>query len=214
MISIAKSFNGATAFQRWKPCWRFAIGNTGNSFNGATAFQRWKPMLISGKPVSGLIAFNGATAFQRWKQKRSASARHSYSPFNGATAFQRWKPGWHCPGVSERSCLQWGHRLSAMETGLALPRGVREVLPSMGPPPFSDGNTPRGTAIDQDRLPSMGPPPFSDGNLIGSMLTIAWQVILQWGHRLSAMETALTSGASFKWVCLQWGHRLSAMETL
>ena len=61
--------------------------------------------------------------------------------------------------------LQWGHRLSAMETGLpAAPAAIRD-LPSMGPPPFGDGNE---TAIS----------PAASMN-----------ASLQWGHRLSAMET-------------------------
>ena len=59
--------------------------------------------------------------------------------------------------------LQWGHRLSAMEslilrTGLAL-----LVIASMGPPPFGDGKP--GVGI-LSRIPlgaSMGPPPFGDG---------------------------------------------------
>ena len=36
---------------------------------------------------------------------------------------------------------------------------------------------------------------------------------LQWGHRLSAMETHSTGGLESTGNVLQWGHRLSAMET-
>ena len=110
--------------------------------------------------------------------------------------------------------LQWGHRLSAMET-------AEKIAPSMGPPPFGDGN------IFQVH-PSMGPPPFGDGNL---------HLDLQWGHRLSAMENGLhnpdeitpsmgpppfgdgNKRLPYAWDqsrffgFLQWGHRLSAMET-
>ena len=109
--------------------------------------------------------------------------------FNGATAFQRWKrePTWRKP---------------------------KSNVPSMGPPPFSDGNHYNhgqeakkwkafngATAFQRWKLdtaaldakiaeyPSMGPPPFSDGNIkkLDSQDKIHWA--LQWGHRLSAMET-------------------------
>ena len=36
---------------------------------------------------------------------------------------------------------------------------------------------------------------------------------LQWGHRLSAMETPQSKTGSYAGAWLQWGHRLSAMET-
>ena len=61
---------------------------------------------------------------------------------------------------------------------------------SMGPPPFGDGNcytTDRGCT----RLrASMGPPPFGDGNCYTTDRA-APAYVLQWGHRLSAMETVI-----------------------
>ena len=57
-----------------------------------------------------------------------------------------------------------GHRLSAMET------------------------SPDITLSDGTIFASMGPPPFGDGNRSG-ILTIWCGTKLQWGHRLSAMET-------------------------
>ena len=36
---------------------------------------------------------------------------------------------------------------------------------------------------------------------------------IQWGHRLSAMETTKTFAEFEQSMALQWGHRLSAMET-
>ena len=61
--------------------------------------------------------------------------------------------------------LQWGHRLSAMETATALGIWTPVRFPSMGPPPFGGGNalTVRGVALFDE--PSMGPPPFGDGNV-------------------------------------------------
>ena len=60
--------------------------------------------------------------------------------FNGATAFRRWKLDntgeWRTSEVE----LQWGHRLSAVETGKYDKRVERGELASMGPPPFGGGN--------------------------------------------------------------------------
>ena len=59
--------------------------------------------------------------------------------FNGATAFRRWKAP--MMGTRLASCwrLQWGHRLSAMESVTrATPRFTHDAA-SMGPPPFGDG---------------------------------------------------------------------------
>ena len=84
---------------------------------------------------------------------------------------------------------------------------------SMGPPPFGDGNSahpnrrwPESTRfngatafrrwklgglllVDAVQLASMGPPPFGDGNMCGVPCLVSCQAALQWGHRLSAMET-------------------------
>ena len=117
--------------------------------------------------------------------------------------------------------------------------------PSMGPPPFGDGNLTCSSSAGALRAshPSMGPPPFGDGNAV--WLTAMVQILsspfngatafrrwkpcgkrlsrlrldildLQWGHRLSAMETArwgLSKADHSMVLPLQWGHRLSAMET-
>ena len=93
-------------------------------------------------------------------------------------------------GVTVECKLQWGHRLSAMETETARPpfSGGR-VRASMGPPPFGDGNP---------------PPPRRRGCRYrcfnGATAFRRWKqeikrgpnpaiLALQWGHRLSAMET-------------------------
>ena len=64
-----------------------------------------------------------------------------------------------------------------------------------------------------DLRPSMGPPPFGDGNGATAKGDVQIKSVLQWGHRLSAMETALFFCWSTVSLLLQWGHRLSAMET-
>ena len=63
------------------------------------------------------------------------------SAFNGATAFRRWK------------LVGGGGHLG------------RRRVPSMGPPPFGDGNARAGVPPAAADRPSMGPPPFGDGNL-------------------------------------------------
>ena len=132
----------------------------------------------------------------------------------------------------------------------------------MGPPPFSDGNVTHDGEGRRRFFPSMGPPPFSDGNPANGQVAIGnghrfngatafqrWKLVhirlepnpddpLQWGHRLSAMETSclgrrcwpgptsFNGATAFQrwkqksdvaaWIddyALQWGHRLSAMET-
>ena len=85
--------------------------------------------------------------------------------FNGATAFRRWIR--QCGGDTGALdvLLQWGHRLSAMDTGL-LPAAVHAIIPA-----------------------SMVPPPFGDGYDAGSHHQVRVRATLQWGHRLSAMDT-------------------------
>ena len=95
----------------------------------------------------------------------------------------------------------------------------------MGPPPFSDGNASNvrwvnppsmgpPSAMEASIDASMGPPPFGDGNRTNHPGSSSLQTGLQWGHRLSAMETAVMATAmAYPPSPLQWGHRLSAMET-
>ena len=141
------------------------------------------------------------------------SPRQSPRPaFNGATAFRRWKRWAASQWNSPFGWLQWGHRLSAMET----PRGLPE--PGLSTPCFNGATAfqrwkhragrPR---CGREYPASMGPPPFGDGNAACLFIIIgkAW---LQWGHRLSAMETWIISGIGTPSPWLQWGHRLSAME--
>ena len=59
---------------------------------------------------------------------------------------------------------------------------------SMGPPPFGDGkprNNRQGRTMSNA---SMGPPPFGDGKVESHFSCSHVRRLLQWGHRLSAME--------------------------
>ena len=85
--------------------------------------------------------------------------------------------------------LQWGHRLSAVETGSA-----------RRPPWYPSQRFNGATAFRQWKPPDRG----------------MWRArcsMLQWGHRLSAVETVTTISRSAQNTMLQWGHRLSAVET-
>ena len=53
------------------------------------------------------------------------------------------------------------------------------------------------------RRASMGPPPFGDGNQLKNAKAA----------RTAEMETDESGGAEWTCAVLQWGHRLSAMET-
>ena len=134
--------------------------------------------------------------------------------------------------------LQWGHRLSAMETreshnkyvhgevafngATAFRRWKREspILstytvrwPSMGPPPFGDGNLNRCCHSSASNYSFNGATAFRRWKRGPSGNGRTWSFNLQWGHRLSAMETSSSSSSSRREITLQWGHRLSAMET-
>ena len=136
------TFNGATAFRRWKPVLQpgpalrgvlppmgpppFGDGNRPGRISGLRlklpsmgpppfgdgnswpSWTRW---------VASTWSFNGATAFRRWKQlKWLRHGRLFGRTFNGATAFRRWKLGLNPFTKPFLYILQWGHRLSAMET--------------------------------------------------------------------------------------------------
>ena len=135
------------------------------SFNGATAFQRWKRALPSTLPRSP-CPFNGATAFQQWKHVSGDAGLGGMEAFNGATAFQRWKlrsPSRMAPAFA---LLQWGHRLSAMETRTARSASQSGRSPFNGATAFQRWKLGVRHVPIGEKVPSMGPPPFSDGNLL------------------------------------------------
>ena len=135
------------------------------TFNGATAFRRWKPGIVapnldvplvpsmepppfgagnhtrSGATPPSCGSFNGATAFRRWKQDGPLLRRQVLDPSMEPPPFGAGNSGkWKKP-LPGGLCLQWSHRLSALETchqgGIPLPG---DGLPSMEPPPFGAGN--------------------------------------------------------------------------
>ena len=136
-------------------------------------------------PGAGGVAARYVAALQ-WSHRLSAvETRHdALTPtpargpdtFNGATAFRQWKP---------------------RQTRTADMAGSGTVA-SMEPPPFGSGNmTDSMTAIPKDlaRDASMEPPPFGSGNHAYSVVThgTPTRTSLQWSHRLSAVETSISS---------------------
>ena len=90
----------------------------------------------------------------------------------------------------ESTSLQWGHRLSAMETRTAAGWASPTASAFNGATAFRRWKPGRPLAGQVPRhLPSMGPPPFGDGNGCANLARLRDGRILQWGHRLSAMET-------------------------
>ena len=173
------TFNGATAFQRWKHGSRRLCG--GRRSLGPPPFSdgnssMWLPVRPSmGPPPFSdgnqsrsreATSFNGATAFQRWKLvatslrvetgKQASNIHTSVKPSMGPPPFSDGNQG------SNLQCQRW----ACLSGGVA-------VRPSMGPPPFSDGNVCRSPwELVALTRPSMGPPPFSDGNRKDSPLDL------------------------------------------
>ena len=206
------------------------------SFNGATAFRRWKLMerlaslpigrcLQWGHRLSAMETENPigklSTVFRlQWGHRLSAmetigswSAQPACASFNGATAFRRWKLAVKERWEAEEARLQWGHRLSAMETRIQLCAKHLLLVPSMGPPPFGDGNPARRLPPLVLAFPSMGPPPFGDGNsdyvsdaTLNNASFNGATAFRRWKRPVSFWAACPVSN-------LQWGHRLSAMET-
>ncbi len=58
----------------------------------------------------------------------------------------------------------------------------------------------------------MGPPPFGDGYFNDAAQDNEGNRLLQWGHRLSVMDIAMTATTVVPISMLQWGHRLSVMD--
>ncbi len=186
--------------------------------------------------TSGMASM-GPPPFGSGNLRRPAACRCRAACFNGATAFRKWKQRAIASQRSGMEALQWGHRLSAVETGGPYLRAVPQLPASMGPPPFGGGNGPlRGFRRRRTlgfngatsfrwwkrlhsrpvrlRLcgASMGPP-LSGGGNPRAMCVPDIATTLQWGHRLSKVETWTKSGRAIVTTTLQWGHLLSEVET-
>ena len=230
------SFNGATAFRLWKPCYRPQDFHRPRSFNGATAFRLWKPCttwdvrtfsvtLQWSHSLSAMettcqayttrrtVSFNGATAFRLWKPWGLGSLQRQQPCFNGATAFRLWKPV--IPSTD--------HSNSA---------GA-----SMEPQPFGYGNR-LGRGLDTAHFgASMEPQPFGYGNFVppqvdegkrkrfnGATAFRLWKLAGDDAGRKIGLHASMEpqpfgygnnalSQLTYQGPALQWSHSLSAMET-
>ena len=172
--------------------------------------------------TAGATGFNGATAFQQWKRDTEVGKRGAHERFNGATAFQQWKRvdtsiavaiagqlQWgHClsavetrngsPSWFSSVKLQWGHCLSAVETGSADEPARPGRRASMGPLPFSSGNCSRVATPRSSARCFNGATAFQQWKPRRWMVARGRPIRLQWGHCLSAVETAIVT---------QFGHQ-------
>ena len=138
--TLTSSFNGATAFRRWRWHSRFWAGDPdiklqwGHRLSAMEITVGWP-----GVPFEDTLQWgHRLSAMERPRSTRWPT--YGATSFNGATAFRRWK--------QEHPDLPAGHRRNA----------------SMGPPPFGDGKHRHGRLSRLRCLASMGPPPVGDGN--------------------------------------------------
>ena len=81
----------------------------------------------------------GPTPFSVGYARQSHNGGQSQMSFNGANAFQRWIQRGRCQDDRRMGALQWGQRLSALDTGRHTDRRENGGIASMGPTPFSVG---------------------------------------------------------------------------
>ena len=111
--------------------------------------------------------------------------------------------------------LQWGHGLSAVEMTHSAQQKPNPLTRFNGATAFQPWKS--GTPIKRIEIPkplaSMGPRPFSRGNTPSKPPPLPHPFRLQWGHGLSAVEISVaTRPAKPAPGGLQWGHGLSAVE--
>ena len=164
VVLQSNRFNGATAFQRWRPG---AVGDTpyadselqwGHRFSAMETlweegdettlwllqwghrFSAMETVRANGADAVLIRASMGPPLFSDGDPGSARRWRTCTACFNGATAFQRWRPRTCCRLCSRARLLQWGHRFSAMETPRHIDGRRLPLLASMGPPLFSDGD--------------------------------------------------------------------------
>ena len=232
-------FNGATAFQRWKH------GNVIRDYLATIHTLQWGHRL-SAMETTMLTVMNGSVRTLQWGHRLSAmeTRLHPLVRRIVIVAASMGPPPFGDGNVR----LVAGKRLRIHASMGPPPFGDGNDGPqnrrnsdrqaSMGPPPFGDGNVwPVADALRRNGA-SMGPPPFGDGNFLRFLEVSSIDASLQWGHRLSAMETGRKGEDAGRRTTasmgpppfgdgnpmmprtrptgmkpLQWGHRLSAMET-
>ncbi len=134
------------------------------------------------------------------------------SRFNGAVACSRRRHEPLQSNIAGAGSLQWGRRVFATETGAGAARCHTGRDASMGPSRVRDGDD-LAHCIRSPRVPaSMGPSRVRDGDP-GDAVHVAHVLLLQWGRRVFATETAEAAATGSKEQVLQWGRRVFATET-
>ena len=186
--SMDASFNGATAFRRWKPELLRDDRDQFRGFNGATAFRRWKHQSPC-RPSTGHRASMGPPPFGDGNHRIVGQRQHAGPASMGPPPFGDGNHAtWSRVGLNVGK-LQWGHRLSAMETG-ARTQG----------PGIHTGGFNGATAFRRWK-----PRPTSGCGSPSRRFNGA-TAFRRWKH-------GLLPGGARSPKTLQWGHRLSAMET-
>ena len=184
------------------------------TFNGATAFRRWKAGRHRRRLPTPRLPSMGPPPFGDGKRDAGDLPDCQGLPSMGPPPFGDGKQRCGCCRCQRPDALQWGHRLSAMERGqttdailaaIHLQWGHRlsamesrhrlramhlSERPSMGPPPFGDGKPPPPAGNASIRAPFNGATAFRRWKAIVVSTSSPRRESLQWGHRLSAMESA------------------------
>ena len=112
----SERFNGATGFRRWKPVPAPDAGGLAERASmGPPAFAGGNPESAANSGYAPRASM-GPPAFAGGNVIRTYLAADQSRRFNGATGFRRWKPGASGTCRSRACRLQWGHRLSPVET--------------------------------------------------------------------------------------------------
>ena len=113
-----------------KPRCRFQWGQRLSALETGHPYARYR---------AGARASMGPTPFSVGYKTTPKPPSTSARCFNGANAFQRWILGLILAVMAFPVTLQWGQRLSALDTMSNRPGYKRAVSASMGPTPFSVG---------------------------------------------------------------------------
>ncbi len=211
--STSSSFNGATAFRRWKRQANQYGEGADEASMGPPPFDDGnrvvgQPLLRGREPSMGPPPFDDGNRNGRNITALQPDASMGPPPFDDGncrtprTSFQRREASMGPPPFGDGNLLVAPYQLPCLLASMGPPPfgdgnstimvcDARDGNASMGPPPFGDGNLRRFRLVEPVVLASMGPPPFGDGNrgLVAVFEDDDW--VLQWGHRLSVMETAL-----------------------
>ena len=202
--------------------------------SGATSWGAWDvpaaKLSPPGPPPPGtgllhLLTFNGATAFRRWKRPVprcpfAAPLLPLCCPFAApllplCCPFAAPLLPLCCPFAAPLLplCCPFAAPLLPLCCPFAAPL-LPLCCPFNGATAFRRWKRARLLGAHQrPHAASMGPPPFGDGNAVSGATVEEFERLLQWGHRLSAMEMTIVQAEVGRGYELQWGHRLSAMET-